>query len=167
MILTTTARDEVELSPSDVLNESLNPASWVLSCSGEISCFQQRWFCVLLGKDKSNSVLVIPMLPDSICLPGLPSLTFQCSVTNNLHVQSGPEEHRKPPTVQKVATALCLGVVSTYYHSENHPLVLHCCHERTRFFSLFAFFSYFLFHRLFNMALILEVGTSFFCVPLW
>lgn len=43
--------------------------------------------CVLLGKDNSDSVLLIQMFSDSSCLPGLPSSTFQCSVTNTLHVQ--------------------------------------------------------------------------------
>lgn len=94
----------------------------------------------MLGEDKSNSILSIPMLPDGGCLPGLPSLTFQCSVTNNLHVQSGMEEHRKFPTVHEVVAALCLGMEIAYYHSESPPLVLHCCHERD-VFSLDAFSS--------------------------
>lgn len=105
-------------------------------------CFWLIQLCVLLGKDNSNSVLLIQMFSDSSCLPGLPPLTFQCSVTNNLHVQFDIEGHRRFPTVHEVRAALSYGVVSAYYHSKNHPHVLSCCHKRvvfsvTFFFSLF------------------------------
>ena len=83
-----------------------------------LSCFWLIQFCVLLGKDNSDSVLLIQMFSDSSCLPGLPSLTFQCSVTNNLHVQFDIEGHRRFPTVHEVGAALSHGVVSAYYHSE-------------------------------------------------
>ena len=70
-----------------------------------LSCFWLIQFCVLLGKDNSDSVLLIQMFSDSSCLPGLPSLTFQCSVTNNLHVQFDIEGHRRFPTVHEVGAA--------------------------------------------------------------
>lgn len=71
-----------------------------------LSCFRLKQFSVLLGKDNSDNVLLIQMFSDSSCLPGLPSLTFQCSVTNNLHVQFDTEERRKFPTVHEVGAAL-------------------------------------------------------------
>lgn len=80
------------------------------------------------GKDNSDSVLLIQMFSDSNCLPGLPSLTFQCSVTNNLHVQFDIQEHRRFPTAHEAGAALSCRVGRDHYHSENHPLVLSCCH---------------------------------------
>lgn len=74
-----------------------------------LSCFWLIQFCVLLGKDYSDSVLLIQMFSDSSCLPGLPTLTFQCSVTNNLHVQFDIEGHRRSPTVHEAGAALSMG----------------------------------------------------------
>lgn len=102
-------------------------------------CFGLIQLCVLLGKDNSDSVLLIQMFSDSSCLPGLPSLTFQCSVTNNVHVQFDIEGHRRFPTVHEVGAALPCGVLSAY-DSENHPLVLSCCHKRV-VFSVILFYS--------------------------
>lgn len=112
-------------------------------------CFWLIQLCVLLGKDNSDSVLLIQMFSDSSCLPGLPSLTFQCSVTNKLHVQFDIEGHTRFPTVHEVGAALSYGAVSAYYHSENHPLVLSCCHKRL-VFSLCIFFLLVLFFRTFQ-----------------
>lgn len=70
-----------------------------------LSCFWLIQFCVLLGKDNSDSVLLIQMFSDSSCLPSLPSLTFQCSVTNNLHVQCDIEGHRRFPTARELGAA--------------------------------------------------------------
>ena len=88
-------------------------------------CFRLIQLCVLFGKDNLDSVLLIQMFSDSSCLPGLPPLTFQCSVTNKLHVQVDTEGHRRFPTEHEVGAALSSGVVSAY-RSENHPLVLSC-----------------------------------------
>lgn len=129
---------------------SLKPAcqhlcSFKLLQWGNFTALLCSWLiqlCVLFGKDNSDSVLLIQMFSDSSCLPGLPSLTFQCSVTNKLHVQFDIEGHRRFPTVQEVGAALSYGAVSADYHSENHPLVLSCCHKRL-VFSLCIFFSSF------------------------
>lgn len=88
-----------------------------------LSGFWLIQFCVLLGKDYSDGVLLIQMFSDSRCLPGLPSLTFQCSVTNNSHVQFDSEGHSRLPTVRGVGAALSYGVVSAYDHSRNYPPV--------------------------------------------
>lgn len=147
VLLNNMIHNDILLLFSDLLGEALKPASLGL-CSFKLlqwgnftvlSCFWLIQFCVLLGKDNSESVLLIQMFSDSSCLPGLPSLTFQCSVTNNLHVQFDSEKPRRFPTVHEVRAALSHGVVSAYYHSENHPLVLGCCRKRVVFSLLFFF----------------------------
>lgn len=107
-------------------------------------CFWLIQLCVLLGKDNSDSVLLIQMFSDSSCLAGLPSLTFQCSVTNKLHVQFDIEGHKRFPTAHEAGAALSYGVACAYYHSENHPPVLSCCHK-ILVLSLCIFFSSFYF----------------------
>lgn len=126
VILNSMIHNNLSLLFSDLLGEALKPASQGLCCFKllqwgnftVLSCFWLIQFCVLLGKDNSDSVLLIQMFSDSSCLPGLPSLTFQCSVTNNLHVQFDIEGHRRFPTVHEVGAALSHGVVCAYSHSE-------------------------------------------------
>lgn len=73
-------------------------AAWSC-CSGEISqfchAFSKNGFVFCLGKTSLIVSYWFWRFPDGGCLPGLPSLTFQCSVTNNLHVQPGTGERRK------------------------------------------------------------------------
>lgn len=126
-----------------------------------VLCFWLIQLCVLLGKDNSDSVLLIHMFSDSSCLPGLPSLTFQCSVTNKVHVQFDIEGHRRFPTVHEVGAVLSYGAVSAYYHSENHPVVLSCCHKRL-VFSLCVFFSSFYSFTHFNVPLIFKRCKVYF-----
>jgi len=70
-----------------------------------LSCFWLKEFCVLFGEDNADSDLLIQTFSCS-SLPGLPSLTFQCSVTNKVHVQFDVEGQRRFPTVHEVGAVL-------------------------------------------------------------
>lgn len=83
-----------------------------------LSCFWLIQFCVLFGKDNADSVLLIQMFSGGSCLPGLPSLTFQCCVTNNLHVPFDVEGHGRLPTAREVGAVLNHRGVRAYHHSE-------------------------------------------------
>ena len=70
-----------------------------------LSCFWLIQFCVLFGEDNADSDLLIQTFSGS-SLPGLPSLTFQCSVTNKMHVQFDVEGQRRFPTAHEVGAVL-------------------------------------------------------------
>lgn len=71
-----------------------------------LSCIWLIQFCVMFGEDNAHSDLLIQMFSGSSCLPGLPSLTFQCPVTNYVHVQFDVEGQRRFPTVHEVGAVL-------------------------------------------------------------